>query len=67
MYIVQINSEDKNMGCFQKSFEKLGDDVRDFIKSSAADFRKNASFEIKCVATILKSGMTLSDAKIIEC
>ncbi len=66
MYIVQVNSENAQDGCYCKSFTTLGDEVREFVKASAASFRE-FNKTLKCKATIMKSGDVLSNARVLEC
>lgn len=67
MFIVNVKTNNENDGCFSKTLPTL-DEVRVFIKTSAAAFRNMAANQsLPCTAFILRSGTLISQGKEIAC
>jgi len=64
-YLVDVKTEKANDGCYHGSFDNL-DEVRDFIKQSAAAFRR-FNKTLKCEAFIMRSGTTIAEGRIVAC
>lgn len=64
-YNVNVKTDNNNDGCYADSFATL-DEVRVFVKASAASFRVSRP-NLKCFALIVPNGKSISQGRTLEC
>lgn len=65
-YLIQVNTERAQDGCFRTNADKLDDNLRAWIKDRAASFRAGRSSS-ECKVTILRNGDCLANARVLPC